>query len=198
MEFITYLIGLLFGFKQVEAPVVIEVPEITVVATTTPIKKTTYTFTKKVVQKNETKVYPIIELPATSTATSTPVEVGATASAPIQETVIVVSQPVIEYNIPTTITPTKMEVTITAPVFGLNPTPNSSKYLGTFTVSDTSKKVTMTYSGTSTDGSYTKGGLEYAPNQPYNVYWELLGTFNYEINYNNGETTKEGTFTVTE
>lgn len=159
MEFITYLIGLLFGFKQVEAPVVIEVPEITVVATTTPIKKTTYTFTKKVVQKNETKVYPIIELPATSTATSTPVEVGATASAPIQETVIVVSQPVIEYNIPTTITPTKMEVTITAPVFGLNPTPNSSKYLGTFTVSDTSKKVTMTYSGTSTEEVIQKEDL---------------------------------------
>lgn len=199
MEFITYLLGLLFGFKQVDAPVVIEVPEITVVATTTPIKKTTYTFTKKVVQRDETKVYPIIDVPATSTvATTTHVETPTTTATPPQETVIVVSQPVIEYNIPTTITPTKMEVTITTPVFGLNPTPNSSKYLGTFTVSDTSKKVTMTYSGTSTDGSYTKGGLEYAPNQPYNVYWELLGTFDYEINYNNGEATKEGTFTVTE
>lgn len=199
MEFITYILGLLFGFKQVEAPVSIEVPEITVVATTTPIKKTTYTFTKKVVQKNEPKVYPIIELPATRTAMSTPVDVGTTAFAPTQETVIVVSQPVVEYNTDTTqITPTKMEVTITAPVFGLNPKPNSSKYLGTFTVSDTSKKVVMTYNGTSTDGSYTKGGLEYAPNQPYEVYWELLGTFNYEISYNNGEATKEGTFTVTE
>lgn len=197
MEFITYLLGLLFGFKQVEAPVVIEVPEITVVATTTPIKKTTYTFTKKVVQKDEPTVYPIIELPATSTPVVV-VPTQTTTATPPQETVIVVSQPVIEYNIPTTITPTKMEVTITAPVFGLNPTPNSSKYLGTFTVSDTSKKVTMTYAGTSTDGSYTKGGLEYAPNQPYNVYWELLGTFDYEINYNNGEATKDGAFTVTE
>jgi len=193
MEFIAYLIALIFGVKQVDAPVSIEVPEITVVATTTPIRKTTYTLTKKVVQKNETKVYPIIEAP--NTGTGMPAEAP---TIPTQETVIVVSQPVIEYNIPTTITPTKMEATISAPTFGLNPKPNSSKYLGTFTVTDTSKKVVFKYEEISPMPKYTKGGMEFMPNQPYEIYWERVGTFSYEINYNNGEATKEGTFTVTE
>lgn len=198
MEFIAYLIALIFGVKQVEAPVSIEVPEIAIVATTTPIKKTTYTFTKKTTTKENNVGSPAMEIPSTSTSTIS-TNITPEVATQTQETVIVVSQPVVEYNTGTLqVTPTPMEVTITAPVFTLNPKPNSSKFLGTFTVSDTSKKVVMTYSGTSTDGSYTKGGLEYAPNQPYEVYWELLGTFNYEINYNNGEATKEGTFTVTE
>jgi len=198
MEFIAYLIALIFGVKQVEAPVAIEVPEIAIVATTTPIKKTTYMFTKKTTTKTENVGSPVMEIPSISTSTIS-TNITPEVATQTQETVIVVSQPVVEYNTGTLqVTPTPMEVTITAPVFTLNPKPNSSKFLGTFTVSDTSKKVVMTYSGTSTDGSYTKGGLEYAPNQAYEVYWELLGTFNYEIKYNNGEATKEGTFTVTE
>jgi hypothetical protein len=194
MELITYLIGLMFGVKQ-EIPVVVEQQIVPIVATTTPVKSVSFTLTKKL-NKVYTEIKPIV-IPEQIVAITS--QTQSTTTEPIIPTeTFVVSQPIIEYNIDTTITPTNMEVTISEPEFTINPRANSSKYLGTFTVSDTSKKVTMIYNGTSTNGTTVKGGFEYQPNQPYNIYWEDIGEFNYTINYNNGEVVREGTFTVAE
>ncbi len=201
MEFIMYLIGLIFGFKQ--ETIIVEQPKteiVEIMTTTTPEKKTIFTVFK------EEK--PVIVEPVVATTTTVepviqplvgPVTQPIVQSAP-QPTIVFVSQPNVEYNLPTTpITqPTMEEVTISEPVFTLEERPNRGKYIGTFTVSDTSKKVVFTYEGTSERGGKSKGGMEFQPNQAYEIGWEFEGTFNYKIDYNNGEVIKEGTFTVTE